>query len=603
MRTEKLFWQLLFGYLAVMLLPLLVASWYTSTLYNKFYTGHTVTAETTHAYLIGKDLLPFLRRGDYGRTDSLCKQLSRSIGMRITVVLPSGKVIGDSEKLPDSMENHAYRPEIREALRGVTGVSKRLSTTLHIPMMYVASPVKLADSVAAIVRTAVPLSFIKEALGQYHMRVLFAALIMAGFAVVLTFALIRRITRPVRELERGAERFARGDFSGKIGLPAIDELKHLAVALNDMAQQLNERIQTVTRQRNEHETILSSMSEGVIAVDVDERVLSVNAAAAGMFGIDREIAAGRLFVETIRNSAMQDFMKRALAGTEPVESDLILPPPAGFKNGCRERSLQLHGTILRDGGNSVIGALLVASDVTRLRRLETIRKEFVANVSHELRTPLTTIKGFVETLREGALEKREEAIRFLSIISEQVDRLDKIIEDLLTLAVIERGEETRTLLFERHSILETIQAAAGNFEHQAADKKITMKVSGDAGVFAEINRPLFEQAVGNLIDNAVKYSDPGSEVSIEVNRQGSGAVVAVRDRGMGIAPEHLDRLFERFYRVDKARSRKLGGTGLGLSIVKHIAVTHGGRVAVESAPGRGSVFSIIIPDAQARNTR
>jgi two-component system, OmpR family, phosphate regulon sensor histidine kinase PhoR len=597
MRTKKLIWQLLLGYLGVMLLPLLVASWYTSNLYNKFYTEHAVAAETTHAYLIGKDLVSFLAAGDYGRVDTLCKQLARSIGIRITVVLPSGKVIGDSERDPDSMENHAYRPEIREALRGARGVSKRVSSTLHIPMMYVASPVKTADSLVAVVRTAVSLSSINAALDQYRHRILLVALAMAMVAALLTFALVRRITRPVRELEQGAQRFAKGDFSGKIDLPAINELQHLAVALNEMAAQLSERIQTITSQRNEREAILASMSEGVIAVDAGERVLSVNASAALLFGIDRETAIGKLLGEVIRNSAMQEFVKKVLAGARPIESDITLPPTVGAKNGGRDRFLQVNGTLLRDGGNAPIGALLVATDVSRLRQLETIRKEFVANVSHELRTPLTTIKGFVETLEGGALENREEAARFLGIIAEQVDRLNGIIEDLLSLAVIEREEEARTLVFSRHSVLETAQAAAKNYERAATLKNIALQVSGDAGCFAKINQPLLEQAIGNLIDNAVKYSDPQRPVSVEVSRKEREIIIVVKDQGIGIAAEHRERIFERFYRVDKARSRKLGGTGLGLSIVKHIASTHGGRVAVESELGKGSTFKIVIPEA------
>ena len=600
MRTKKLIWQLLFGYLSVILLPLLAASWYTSNLYNKYYTEQAVTAETTHAYLIGKDLMPFLLTGDHTRIDSLCKQLAHSIGIRITVVLPSGKVIGDSEKNPDSMENHAYRPEIREAIRGTTGVSKRVSSTLHIPMMYVASPIKNNDSLIAIVRTSVSLTSINSALSQYHYRILLVALIMALIAALLSFALIRRITQPVRELQQGAERFAKGDFSVKIKLPAIDELQRLAIAFNDMAQQLHQRILTITRQRNEHEAILASMSEGVIAVDTGEHLLSVNTSAALLFGVDRERAIGKLLSEVIRNSAMQGFVKKVLASTQPIESDITLPPMITPQNGNHDRFLQMHGTILRDGNNTTIGALLVASDVTRLRQLETVRKEFVANVSHELRTPLTTIKGFVETLQSGALENKEDATRFLAIISEQVNRLNDLFEDLLSLAVIEREEEARTLVFSQHSILESAQAAIKNYERAASQKSIILHVSGDAGCSAKINRPLLEQAIGNLIDNAIKYSEQQRAVRVDVSRLDREIVIAVKDQGIGIAPEHRERLFERFYRVDKARSRKAGGTGLGLAIVKHITSTHGGRVTVESEPGKGSVFSIIIPASESR---
>jgi two-component system, OmpR family, phosphate regulon sensor histidine kinase PhoR len=594
MWRKKLTWQLILGSLGVVLLPLIVASWYTSTLYRNFYFEHLVSAGKASTCLIGENLKPLLAAGDFAKIDSLCKLLSRDIKMRVTVILPSGKVIGDSEKDPSLMENHRYRPEIMDALAGRLGTSRRLSTTLNEPMMYVASPVMIDGSIVGVVRTAVPLFSVVAALNTYYGRIALVALLMALLAFCLSYLLARRIIGPIRDIKEGAERFARGELSSKIAVPTIDELRHLAVALNEMAQQLHGRIQTITRQRNEQEAILGSMSEGVVAIDSSDRIFSVNASAAALFGIDRAGAQGKLFGECIRNSTIQRFAKKALESGQTIESDITLSSPAEDRG--HDRFLQVHGTVLRDAENASIGVLLVASDVTRLRALENIRKDFVANVSHELRTPLTAIKGFVETLSAGALDSKEEALRFLAIIAGQVDRLSSLIDDLLTLAVIEREEESASLVFEECKLIDIVNAAIHDYEAPAAAKQIRVSASVDPAITARINIPLFEQAVGNLIDNAIKYSESGRSIEVIVSqRENNEIAIAISDHGIGIASEHISRIFERFYRVDKARSRKLGGTGLGLSIVKHITALHGGRTMVESVPGKGSTFCIVIP--------
>jgi two-component system phosphate regulon sensor histidine kinase PhoR len=251
--------------------------------------------------------------------------------------------------------------------------------------------------------------------------------------------------------------------------------------------------------------------------------------------------------------------------------------------------------LLFDSDNSVDGAVIVVSNVTRFRQLETMRKEFVANVSHELRTPLTAIKGFVETLQQGALDSKEEAMRFLGIIAAQVDRLGTLVDDLLTLARIEREEETRSITLLDSPLMPVVTSALKDYSTQAASKNISVNLTGDESIRALLDAAMLEQAVGNLIDNAIKYSEPGSSVAVMVRSEGNEAVISVSDQGIGIPAEHLDRIFERFYRVDKARSRKAGGTGLGLSIVKHIASLHNGRVTVQSVPGRGSMFTIALP--------
>jgi two-component system, OmpR family, phosphate regulon sensor histidine kinase PhoR len=598
MNHKKLSRQLLIGYLAVMILPLIIASWYTSRLYRNSFIEQIVVGEEKNAFLVGKDLSGLLHDGDARGVDSLCKRLSRDIGMRITVVSPSGRVIGDSEKNPDSMENHAYRPEIMKALKGGTGTARRFSTTLQKKMLYVASPLYTNGAMIAIIRTSVPLDSISIALRAYYGKILMAALILAILSLMMSFLFTSRITLPVRDLEAGAKRFSRGEFSRKIPLPDIDELKNLGVALNEMGDQLYSRIQTISARKNEQEAILSSMTEAVVAVDGSGRVLSVNQAAAELFCVERPSASGKLLGEIIRNSAIQKFAERVLASAESVAEDLTYSPLVG--NERRDVVLQVQGSVLHDADNRPSGAVLVASDVTRLRQLENIRKEFVANVSHELRTPLTAIKGFVETLQGGALDSREDALRFVGIIAAQVDRLGVLVDDLLTLARIEREEEDASIVLEERPLMPIVNAALRDFATAAGTKNITIEAMGDETVSARVNVAMLEQAVGNLIDNAIKYSDIGKPVTVTVSRDGDDAVISVADQGIGIAPEYHERIFERFYRVDKARSRKAGGTGLGLSIVKHIAVLHSGRVSVKSVPGGGSTFSIALPLIQDR---
>jgi len=316
----------------------------------------------------------------------------------------------------------------------------------------------------------------------------------------------------------------------------------------------------------------------------------MNHAAARMFGCDPAEAQGRSIQEVVRNSVLQQFVKNALSSREAVEKEIVLSTDS-------ERFLNGHGTLLRDAEGKQIGALIVLNDVTRLLRLEKIRREFVANVSHEIKTPITAIKGFVETLRDGAVENHEDAERFLEIIGRHVDRLEAIIENLLSLSRIEQEAGREKVVLDEGRLKDVLETAIQVCEAGAMTKKIEVELSCAEEIVANLDPQLLEQAVVNLIDNAIKYSNDGGTVRVEALQRENEIIISVHDQGCGIEKEHLPRLFERFYRADKARSRQLGGTGLGLAIVKHIAQAHGGHVAVESIPGKGSTFSIHLPRA------
>ncbi len=588
MPRKRLLWQLYPTYLLITLIAILSIGWYAVNSLRQFYFDRTVTDLEVRAHLVERLVSKNFTPNNLSSLDALSKEIGKSASMRVSLIHPSGQVLGDSHEDPARMDDHAARPEIREALSGKKGMSIRFSRTLQRKLMYLAIPVFRQGQVIGVVRTSIPVTFIDSALRSIEIKIGLGGVVVALFAAGISLLVSRRITRPLEVMRRAAEGFARGDLTGKVPVPDSLEMGELAEALNEMARQLDDRIRSITAERNEREAVLSSMVEGVFAVDAAGRFISMNQAAADLIGVDSEKCQGRNIQEMVRNNDLQQFVEKALSSRQVVETDIIL-------SGVQSRNLQARGTILNDDNDNSIGALIVLNDVTRLRRLENVRRDFVANVSHELKTPVTSIKGFVETLLEGALDNSEDAKRFLEIISRQVDRLNAIIEDLLSLSRLEQDPDSFALQLEEAPLKELLQSAIQACENQAVKQSATVRLKCEESLRARINPPLLEQAVVNLIDNAIKYSGPKKAVEVVGEEQEDAIVIQVQDWGSGIGKEHLPRLFERFYRVDQARSRELGGTGLGLAIVKHIAQVHKGSVKVDSALGKGSVFSIHLP--------
>ncbi|HEX5442435.1 MAG TPA: ATP-binding protein [Pirellulales bacterium] len=439
-----------------------------------------------------------------------------------------------------------------------------------------------------LVLSLAALALIVRLMDHTAARVIVGGLAVLAFAWTASWLLARTAAAPLGYIKHAVDRFAAGDWDHRLLAPDSRELLETADALNDMARHVERRMAALARRNHEQEAVLTSMVEGVLAVDNDQRVISVNAAAARLLGAAPAEIEGRGLQEVVRNADLRRFVFSALAAERPIEGNLVL-------RGSRDQVLQANGTALRDAAGRGIGAVIVLNDVSRLRQLENIRRDFAANVSHELRTPIASIKGFVETLLDGALAQPQEAERFLQIIARQADRLNTIIDDLLSLSRIEQEAQRGDIVLATGSLCEVAEAAARDCAARAAQRQIEIKLDCVSDLPARINAILLEQAIINLVDNAIQYSEAPNTVELSCRAEPGEAVISVRDHGCGIAEEHLPRLFERFYRVDKARSRKLGGTGLGLAIVKHIALAHHGRVTVESVVGQGSTFSIRLP--------
>ena len=583
----RLLWRIYLCFFTCTLLALAATTWYANHSLWRFYQEQIAGILLTRANLLASELPP-LSPDTVETVDRRCKEFGHLTQTRVTVILPDGRVIGDSDQDPAHMENHRNRPEIADALAGQTGKAVRFSDTIRRTLMYLAIPVRKDDAVIAVVRTSLPLSVIDWALRTVYRHVALGGFIVAGLFAVVAFYLARRISKPLDDMRQTAERLAHGDLHARVALPHGEEMQSLARTLNQMAAQLGERMETITRQSDEQKAVFSSMVEGVLAVDDNGHILNLNAAAARLLDLEPGQARGRSIQEVVRNLDLQQFITAALTTDAPAEKEIIL-------YGNEEHFLQLHGTALTDSTGKKLGALVVLNDITRLKRLETVRQDFVANVSHELKTPITALRGCVETLSDPAQRRPEDDKRFMAMMSRQVERLGSIVEDLLSLSRIEHNAEHKRILLESGPVCDVLRRAVQAFAKAADAKSMAVTVVCSADLSAPINAPLLEQAVGNLIDNAIKYSPDGRRVLVNAVQDQHTIEIRVTDEGPGIEKKHLPRIFERFYRVDQARSRALGGTGLGLAIVKHIALAHGGAVSVDSTPGQGSTFTIRIP--------
>ncbi|MDA8020459.1 MAG: cell wall metabolism sensor histidine kinase WalK [Thermoanaerobaculia bacterium] len=546
-------------------------------------------AETDRRLFAGATLLRDLAIQHVNDSDTLKSRvdaLGSTIDTRLTVIRADGKVLADSDNDPNGLDDHSRRPEVLAALSDGRGTTNRFSKTMGQRMRYLALPA--GDGSRTVVRAALPLGLLQERLADLRQAVLAGAGIAFVVALALGFLFARQVTRPILEMADTAERITSGEAHGLQGIeaPGRDELGKLAGAFNAMYRELQGSIAAMSADRNKLMAILRSMVEGVVAVDRDERIMHMNQVAAELLDVDADAVLSHPIWEVARLHEITDVLSEVMASESPVHRVVRRP-------GDPDRILELHGSpLVTDDG--LAGAVLVLDDVTQLRRLETMRRDFVGNVSHELKTPLTAIRGMVETILDDPDADPALRERFLGRVLAQADRMSNLVSDLLSLSRLQSDSSVLELipLDLRQPVRESVRA----LQPVAETKRIDIAAQlPDRLVAVDGEEEALRQAVTNLLDNAIKYSPEGRSVNVRIREESGFAVIEVEDHGPGIEARHRDRLFERFYRVDKARSRALGGTGLGLAIVKHIALALHGKVSVDSRPGRGSVFRIHLP--------
>ncbi len=589
MPKRRLLWYLFPSYAAIAFGASLAVGWLAVSRFEQQGLDSARRELTVLAEFLNSQLGPEIaeNREAFAR---LCRNYQQSSGVRIVLLSAASKIEFDSRNRPEDVEKQLNRPEVRQALAGTAADEIHYNAALYEQAMYLAAPLNRNDELAGILYLSASLAALDESVGRLRLQVLLAALIAAGLAIPLAWWTAERMAAPLGQLRGAASALADSKWGTRVAIPDARELATLAESFNRMAETFQQRFSVLVQNNNEQKAVLASMAEGVLAVDSQERVISMNTACGRLLGLDPMQAQGRLLQEVVRNVDLSRFITRALGGPEPVEADVLL-------HGDRQRVMQAQGSALHDLEGGAIGAVVVLNDVTDFRRLEHIRRDFVANVSHELKTPITSIKGFVETLLDGAMRDPVDSERFLRIIDKQAERLHAIIEDLLSLSKIEQSEDADTIVLEPSLVRPVLESAAHACQAAAKERDIAVTISCDAELKGKLNPMLLEQAIINLLDNAIKYSEPGREVRVGSEASDGELIITVADRGNGIAAEHMPRIFERFYRVDRARSRKLGGTGLGLAIVKHIVQAHRGRIDVDSTLGVGTTFTIHLPRA------
>jgi len=502
---------------------------------------------------------------------------------RVTVILPDGRVMRETRGNPAEMSLHNDRPEVVQAMAKGRGFSERYSVTLKKPMMYFALRVPQEGPLSGVVRIAVPRQQFEAGVME---RVWFfwggaLAVLLVAFGVSYYASL--RIIGPVHTLEQDLAKVGAGDLTHRASVPPMPHLSDVARAINQTVEQLERQIKNVEEEKNLRALILRNMTHGVIALDMHHVVMVMNRAAHDLLRVGDSPVEGRMLHEVVRSAELSVLIERSKVSEDTIEAEMT-----AHGNVLEVRTMPLGDVAARR-----IGTLIVLTNVTVVRRLERVRQDFVANVSHELKTPVTSIHGFSESLLDGALADPETAKRFVEIIHRQSCQLESILKDLMDLVRFEQGTGKPI-----EKIRVPLAPLLGEVGHlcceRAAERHVTLNVTCDEKLTAEVHEGLLEQALVNLVDNAIKYGVTAEKAQVDIvaEAEGSGIRITVRDYGAGIDRQHQERLFERFYRIDKGRSRDMGGTGLGLAIVKHIVLLHRGTVSVQSEPGNGTAFII-----------
>ncbi|MHB8609845.1 MAG: two-component system histidine kinase PnpS [Candidatus Acidiferrales bacterium] len=585
----NLFWKFAFAFLALLVSVLLAVDFFAERSLRNDYqrTGFEQLAAIAR---IAQARPPLWSPASPGHPEDLSAlrdwvaQMAAS-GARVTVITAGGRVLADSQSDPRTMENHATRPEILEAMSKGDGRSIRHSVTVKRDLLYYAVRQNTASGPPIILRFALPLETVDEVLSSFRRRLWFASVFILLVAGGIALLLSRTLTGRIERLKEFSRRVAEGDFRPLPRDGSGDALETLGISLNRTAARLDRTIHTLTEERNLSSAILGSMVEGVAVVNGSERLLFANPGFAEILGLDVPPTSGSALLEVVRQTELVEAVRKVLGGEPRVQSEIVT-------GTLRQHYFAITVAAVRAGDTT--GAVVVLHDITDLRRVERVRRDFVANVSHELRTPLTAIQGFAETLLAGAVDNPQNRTRFLEIILEHSRRLARLTEDLLVLSKMD--SERLELEIQRLHVSQLIESCLETAQRRAAEKdlRISLNMTPNLPDIAGDRRRLAE-VLQNLLDNAIQYTLPGGKIMVSAETGEAEVIISVSDTGIGIPKADQPRIFERFYRVDVARSREAGGTGLGLAIAKHLVEVHGGRLWVDSEVGQGSQFHFSVP--------
>ncbi len=522
----------------------------------------------------------FLGPDELSDLDTLAKKLGVEIGARITIIALDGVVLGDSHEDPAIMENHANRPEIMDALATGVGASTRYSTTLGQKMMYVAVPISYQDETLGVARVSLPLTVVEDVVRQVTVIIIISMAVATALVVLAAWIIARTTTRPIRKLTVASRRITSGELGQKITIEAKDEVGELAHAFNEMSAKLKELVEAISGDRTRLATILDNMTDAVIMIDSEGNISLANRAAEKLFNIKG--AENKPLIEVVRDHEVDELLKLCLktAGTQTVQ----------YESGISKR--YLRAIAIPVVHNESRGVLLLFQDLTELRNLQTTRRDVIGNISHEFRTPLAGIKAMVETLRDGAVDDKETAGDFLARIDSEVDRLTQLVAELTELSRIETGKAE--LKKEPVDLNQLVDVAIAQLSPQAKRQKLSISREFAADLpSVPADKERVRQVITNLVHNAIKFTPAGGRITITSRALEQSVVVDIADTGVGIPKEDLPRVFERFYKGDKARAGE--GTGMGLAIAKHVIEVHGGSIWVRSEEGKGSTFSFSLP--------
>lgn len=577
----------LYGFIFVLIL--LITDWTLSRTFEQREFSQLKISLTRQSKLASDIMAPLLAQR--APLQSAVEKVARDTENRVTVIETGGIVLADSSESAlgiAKMDNHLTRPEVAAALRGLPGSASRYSMTLNTQMLYVAAPIFHEGKISGVVRLAMPATRIDKLLAAARRPIFFWA--SAGILIILISGILfaNHLTARIRKITRVADRYAKEDWTEKIVMDGHDELRLLGDTMNHMAGALHSRIQDLEGEKGKIAAILNNMTEAVIAIDRRKQVITANPNAERLFEFVFADLRGKSLIEITKHPQLEMIVDQSLREQKTLTDEIRL--------SLKSKNI-LRVSVVSLGANAQnIGGILVFYDITELRRLENIRKEFVANASHELRTPLTSIRGFIETLLGGAMKDASTSEKFLKIMQDDATRLGRLVDDILTLGEIEQGSVP--LRREEVDLVREMREVVERFKFQLESKKMILRETlPGVGLKTRGDRDKIRQVFVNLIDNAIKFSHEKGILRITAEREGKDIRLSIEDTGIGIPKELMGRIFERFFRVDKARSRDLGGTGLGLAIVKHIMESHGGRVTCESEPGKGARFTVFFPAA------